>query len=596
MKIEKVWALKPYDEAIAQKIKDDLKISFTFCQLLAQRGITDFETAKKFFRPSLSDLHDPFLMKGMSAAVDTITAALKEGKKIMIFGDYDVDGTTAVATVFDFLRQYAHLKSEEQICYYIPNRYSEGYGLSDKAIDYCHAQNITLMVTLDCGIKSVDKIARAKTLGIDVIVCDHHLPDDEELPNAIAILNPKQADCPYPYKELSGCGIGFKLITALAQKWSLPFDAPANYLDLVATSIAADIVPISGENRVLAFHGMQKVNNNPCLAIKVIKDLVQSKTYFNISDLVFSIAPRINAAGRMDDGNKAVALFIEKDRAKAELLAAALQADNTDRREVDKSISDEALSIMTEEHKKHHRFSTVVFRSHWHKGVVGIVASRLVDHYHKPTIVLTESNDNKITGSARSVPGFNIHDAIASCSDLLDNFGGHFFAAGLTMPKENLQAFKDRFEAYVRDTITEVSLRPQIYIDAPLDLVQINSNFYNILKQFEPFGPENMRPVFYTKGVSNYRNQCYIVKDQHIKFTICQTDSKPIDGIGFNLAHKFDIVGSGVPFDIVYTLELNEFRGVQNLQIKVLDIKASGQNCYGSKNSTELESAAATGV
>lgn len=574
MRLDKVWKFKPYDEKVVHKIQEDLKINRAFCRLLAQRGIHDYESARQFFRPDINHLHDPFLMKGMHIAVDCIDQYIRGGKKIMIFGDYDVDGTTAVATVYDFLLQHAPAPNrEEQLCYYIPHRYSEGYGLSDKAIDLCAEQGISLIITLDCGIKSADKIARAKDMGIDIIVCDHHLPDEDRLPDAKAILNPKQQDCPYPYKELSGCGIGFKLITALSQKWGLAFEHAAEYLDLVATSIAADIVPIDGENRTLAYFGMQKVNTKPCLAIKVIKDLIQSKNIFQISDLVFSIAPRINAAGRMDDGNKAVALFIEKDETRARTLAEALQSDNSDRREVDKSISDEALLIMKEEHEVNEYFSSVVFRPHWHKGVVGIVASRLVDHYYKPTIVLTESNE-KITGSARSVFGFNIHDAIAACSDLLENFGGHYFAAGLTMPKENFGLFKERFEQFVKSTITEVSLLPQILIDTEIDLSQINSNFYGILKQFEPFGPENMRPVFYTKGVSNYRNETRIVKDQHIKFSVCQTDSKRIDGIGFNLAHKFDIINSGQPFDIVYTIEENEWRGMQTLQIKVLDLKA----------------------
>lgn len=574
MRLDKIWKFKSYDEKVVLKIQEDLKISRAFCLLLAQRGIHDYESARQFFRPDISRLHDPFLMKGMYTAVDCIDQYIRSGKKIMVFGDYDVDGTTAVATVYDFLFQHAPSDNRaEQLSYYIPHRYTEGYGLSDKAIDTCAEQGISLIITLDCGIKSVDKIARAKSLGIDIIVCDHHLPDEDSLPDAKAILNPKQQDCPYPYKELSGCGIGFKLITALGQKWDLPFEYATEYLDLVATSIAADIVPIDGENRTLAYFGMQKVNTRPCLAIKVIKDLIQSKNIFQISDLVFSIAPRINAAGRMDDGNKAVALFIEKDETRARTLAEALQSDNSDRREVDKSISDEALLIMKEEHEVNQYFSSVVFRPHWHKGVVGIVASRLVDHYYKPTIVLTESNE-KITGSARSVFGFNIHDAIASCSDLLENFGGHYFAAGLTMPKENFGLFKERFEQFVKTTITEVSLLPQILIDTEIDLAQINSNFYSILKQFEPFGPENMRPVFYTKGVSNYRGETRIVKEQHIKFSVCQTDSKRIDGIGFNLAHKFDIINSGQPFDIVYTVEENEWRGMQTLQIKVLDIKA----------------------
>ncbi|WP_222165684.1 single-stranded-DNA-specific exonuclease RecJ [Edaphocola aurantiacus] len=574
MRLEKRWTFKPTDEPLAQSIQKDLNISLSLCRLLAQRSIRDFASAKHFFRPQLEHLHDPFLMKGMQAAITHIDQTIREGKKIMIFGDYDVDGTTAVAVVYDFLRGNAPDLSKEQLCYYIPHRYNEGYGLSTKAIDECAAQGISLIITLDCGIKSVEKIAYAREKGIGVIVCDHHLPEEGHLPEALAILNPKQSDCPYPFKELSGCGIGFKLISGLAMFWQLDMSLVYNYLDLVATSIAADIVPINGENRILAYFGVEKVNLNPCLAIQVIRELVDTKKVLKVSDLVFVIAPRINAAGRMDDGNKAVALFIEKDYATAQKMAAQLHEDNSDRRLVDKSISDEALLILQEDLGYKDNYSTVLFRPHWHKGVVGIVASRLVDYYYKPTIVLTESN-NKITGSARSVTGFNIHDAIASCSDLLENYGGHYFAAGLTMSKENFEPFRQRFEDIVRQTISTESRCPEILIDTELELSQVNYKLFNILQQFEPFGPDNLRPVFVSRSVTNFRQSCKIVKDQHIKFLINQNGAQPISGIGFNLAYKFDLINSNKPFDIVYTIDENEWNNETSLQLKVLDIRAS---------------------
>lgn len=574
MRLEKRWTFKPTDEPLAQSIQKDLNISISLCRLLAQRSIRDFDSAKHFFRPQLEHLHDPFLMKGMEHAVSHIDQTIREGKKIMIFGDYDVDGTTAVSVVYDFLRSNAPGLSKEQLCYYIPHRYNEGYGLSTKAIDECAAQGISLIITLDCGIKSVEKIAYAREKGVDVIVCDHHLPEEGNLPEALAILNPKQSDCAYPFKELSGCGIGFKLISGLALFWKLDMALVYHYLDLVATSIAADIVPINGENRILAYYGVEKVNKNPCLAIQVIRELVDTKKVLKVSDLVFVIAPRINAAGRMDDGNKAVALFIEKDYATAQKMAAQLHEDNSDRRLVDKSISDEALLILQEDLGYKDNYSTVLFRPHWHKGVVGIVASRLVDYYYKPTIVLTESN-NKITGSARSVTGFNIHDAIASCSDLLENYGGHYFAAGLTMSKENFEPFRQRFEDIVRKTISTESRCPEILIDTELDLSQVNYKLFNILQQFEPFGPDNLRPVFFSRGVTNFRQSCKIVKEQHIKFMLSQNGTQPISGIGFNLAHKFDLINSNKPFDIVYTIDENEWNNETSLQLKILDIRAS---------------------
>lgn len=574
MRLEKRWTFKPTDETLAQSIQKDLNISMSLCRLLAQRNIRDFDSAKYFFRPQLEHLHDPFLMKGMERAVTHIDQTIREGKKIMIFGDYDVDGTTAVSVVYDFLRSNAPGLSKDQLCYYIPHRYNEGYGLSTKAIDECAAQGISLIITLDCGIKSVEKIAYAGKLGVAVIVCDHHLPEEGHLPEALAILNPKQSDCTYPFKELSGCGIGFKLISGLAMFWQLDMALVYHYLDLVATSIAADIVPINGENRILAYFGVEKVNQNPCLAIQVIRELVDTKKVLKVSDLVFVIAPRINAAGRMDDGNKAVALFIEKDYATAQKMAAQLHEDNSDRRLVDKSISDEALMILQEDLGYKDNYSTVLFRPHWHKGVVGIVASRLVDYYYKPTIVLTESN-NKITGSARSVTGFNIHDAIASCSDLLENYGGHYFAAGLTMSKENFEPFRQRFEDIVRKTISTESRCPEILIDTELDLSQVNYKLFNILQQFEPFGPDNLRPVFFSRGVTNFRQSSKIVKDQHIKFMLSQNGTQPISGIGFNLAYKFDLINSNKPFDIVYTIDENEWNNETSLQLKILDIRAS---------------------
>lgn len=573
MRQEKKWEYKPYDQAIVDTIYKDLNINRSICHLLSQRGVTNYETAKNFFRPELTHLHSPFLMKDMEKAVKRIQQAADDGEKIMIFGDYDVDGTTSVAVVYDFLQKNLPNHYNDQLCFYIPHRYNEGYGLSFAAIDKCSANDIKLLVTLDCGIKSVDKIALAAEKGIDVIVCDHHLPGTD-LPQAVAILNPKQEDCSYPYKELSGCGIGYKLISALAEAWDLDMETVYYYLDLVATSIAADIVPITNENRVLTFHGLQRLNKKPSLAIRTIKEIAGVERPLDISDLVFIIAPRINAAGRMDDANKVVSFFIEEDPAVAKQMAEMLHSDNTERKEVDKSISDEALGLLQNDKSNDDRLSTVLYQSHWHKGVVGIVASRLIDHYYRPTIVLTESN-GKITGSARSVVGFNIHDAIYECRDLLDNFGGHFFAAGLTMPMENLEAFKERFEEVVRNSITDKSREPVLLIDAEINLGVIQYKFFNIIKQFEPYGPENLRPVFCSKNVINYRNNCRIVKEQHIRFHVCHENSNAITGIGFNLAHKFDIINQNKPFDMVFTIDENEWHGNKNLQIIVLDIRQS---------------------
>ncbi len=568
MKPEKRWTLKPAKKEHINALYEGLGIHPALCRLLAVRGISSFDSSKDFFRPQLAHLHDPFLMKGMDKAVKRITEAIEWHERILVYGDYDVDGTTSVAVVYSFLKKHYN----GQLEFYIPHRYREGYGISKAGIDYAHANGFTLLITLDCGIKSVELIAYAQSFGIDVIVCDHHTPD-EQLPPALAILNPKQEDCNYPYKELSGCGIGFKLVSALVKQWNLPEEEAYEYLDLVATSIAADIVPMDGENRVLAFYGIQKVNEAPSLGIKTLKDMAGVNRPLSIADLVFVIGPRVNAAGRMDDARKAVELFIEPDPEKILLLAEALQSDNYDRKEIDKSITEEALALIQNDDTMVMRKSTVLYQSHWHKGVVGIVASRLIDYYYRPTIVLTLSND-KVTGSARSVSGFNIYEAIHACRDLLENYGGHFYAAGMTMHPDNVEDFVAKFEEVVAQSIPAELLIPEIEIDADITLKDIKPAFYNIIKQFEPFGPTNLRPVFVTKHVYDYQGYSRVVKEQHIKFVVHQHNGTVVDGIGFGLADKIDIVQKG-PFDMVYTLDENEFNGVTKLQIKVLDIRQS---------------------
>lgn len=566
MQVDKRWTIKSANEQDVDHLHEVLSINPALCRLLAVRGICTYDDAKLFFRPQLEHLHDPFLMNGMQKAVDRITTAIQEKEHILVYGDYDVDGTTSVSIVYSFLRsQYS-----EHLTYYIPHRYREGYGISKAGIDYAHEHGYTLMITLDCGIKSVELIEYAATLDIDVIVCDHHTPD-ETLPPAYAILNPKQEDCNYPYKELSGCGIGYKLICALVTSWNLPADTPLQYLDLVATSIAADIVPIDGENRVLAFYGLKKVNEDPSPGIKTLKELADAKRNMTISDLVFVIGPRVNAAGRMDDAKKAVELFTEQDITKIPELAEALHLDNTDRKEIDKDTTEEALQMLEEDTLTVQRKATVLYHDHWHKGVVGIVASRLIDHYYKPTIVLTQSN-GMVTGSARSVIGFNVYDAIHECRDLLENYGGHFYAAGMTMSPDNVTAFCEKFETVVANTITPDLLVPEIEIDAEIKLAEITPAFFNILQQFEPFGPANMRPVFISRHVFDYKGYSRIVKDQHIRFVVHQHDGAVIDGIGFGLAHKFNIIQNGA-FDVVYTLDENEYNGRTSIQIKVIDIR-----------------------
>lgn len=564
---DKRWTLKPANEKHVQQLCEDLRIHPALCRLLTVRGVTDYESAKSFFRPQITDLHDPYLMKGMRQAVERIAEAVEWHERIMVFGDYDVDGTTSVAVVYSFLKEYY----DGEIGFYVPHRYREGYGISRQGIDHAHANGYTLMITLDCGIKSVELINYAQTLGIDVIVCDHHTPDTI-LPPAYAILNPKQSDCPYPYKELSGCGIGFKLISALAQHWKLPLERVYKYLDLVATSIAADIVPMDGENRVLACYGIKKVNEDPSLSIKTLKAMGNVNRELCISDLVFVIGPRVNAAGRMDDARKAVELFIASDENKIQELAAQLQSDNTDRKEVDKSITEEALALIQGDDVMVRRKSTVLYKEDWHKGVVGIVASRLIEHYYRPTIVLTHSN-GKVSGSARSVSGFNIYEALHECRDLLENYGGHFYAAGMTLHPARVQEFSDRFEEVVSRSIPPELLIPEIEIDAEIKLSDIKQPLYNIIKQFEPFGPTNLRPVFISRNVYDYRGYSKVVKEQHLKFVVHQHGGLILDGIGFFLAHKADVVCNGRPFDMVYTIDECEYNGVWKLQVKVIDVR-----------------------
>ena len=569
---DKRWNIQPFDAVQANALAESLHVKNIYGQLLIQRHIHSYAEAKKFFRPGLEDLHDPFLMKDMSKAVQRIHQAVREKEKILIYGDYDVDGTTAVSTVYSFLHEYyAHTG------YYVPHRYREGYGISFAGIDYAKENNYTLIIALDCGIKAIEKIAYAKSLHIDTIVCDHHLPD-KQLPDAYAILNPKQYNCEYPYKELSGCGIGFKLITALANTWALSDKSFLQYLDLVATSIAADIVPITGENRVLVSFGLKKINTDPIPGLKALTILCKAKHddkyQFRVYDLVFIIAPRVNAAGRMDDAHKAIRLFIEKDFEKALHLAEELHQDNTDRKDLDKNMTEEALSIIESEGLSA-RNSTVLYRSHWHKGVIGIVASRIMETYYRPTIILTQSNE-KVAGSARSVKGFNIYEALHQCHDLLENYGGHFYAAGMTLTPDKVEAFIDRFETVVSSSIDPALLIPEIKIDAVIQLREINNSLYKILEQFEPYGPGNMRPVFMASGVCD-NGYSRIVKQDHIRFEIKQDDSELFNGIGFNLAHKFDMVSSGKPFDICFHIDENDWNGKSHLQLRVLDIRETAK-------------------
>lgn len=567
--MEKRWILKELGHPAAiESLSTGLKINPILINLLAQRGITTYDEAKNFFRPSLDHLHDPFLMKDMDKAVERIEEAIRQREKILVYGDYDVDGTTAVAIVYSFLKSF-----HGDMAYYIPDRYKEGYGISVQGIDWAKENGYTLIIALDCGIKSIDKVAYANELGVDFIICDHHRPGNE-LPAAVAILDPKRNDCNYPYKELSGAGVGFKLVQAISQQNNMPFSQLDQYLDLVAISIAADIVPITGENRTLAYFGLQKVNSQPRPGIKAILELSNFTKELTISDVVFTIAPRINAAGRINHGNKAVELLISKNEDLASFLGDDINENNITRKGLDQQITEHALKIVEEDTSFSARRSTVVYSPDWSKGVIGIVASRLTDKYYRPTIVLTKSN-GYVSGSARSVKDFDIYNALESCSDLLDQFGGHMYAAGLTMKEENIEPFRERFESIVSSTITEAMLTREVEVDCVLSLTDITPAFYKILKQFAPFGPGNMAPLFQSDGVrDNGRGR--VVGNNHLKLSLQQDKKQGIyDGIGFQLGHHHPLIESEA-FNVVYHIEENNFNGRTTLQLNIKDLKFMG--------------------
>jgi single-stranded-DNA-specific exonuclease len=564
--MNKRWSvrMKPGNADVI-KLASELNIDPVLSALLIHRGVTNFDEAKYFFRPDLRHLHDPFLMADMEKAIERIEKAVASKEKILVYGDYDVDGTTAVSLVYSFFK-----KLHDDIEYYIPDRYLEGYGISTKGIDYAAGNGFTLIIALDCGIKSVDKIAYANTKSVDFIICDHHLPGSE-LPDAIAVLDPKRSDCNYPYKELSGCGIGFKLIQAYAEKNDIPFEDVACYLDLAAISVACDIVHITGENRTLAHFGLQKINNDPCIGVKSLMGVAGRNGNYAISDIVFGLGPRINAAGRIDDAKHAVELLIACDEAKATEKGMLINVKNTERKGHDQNITDEALSIIENDEAMINRKSTVVFNENWHKGVIGIVASRLTEKYYRPTIVLTRSNGH-VAGSARSVLGYDLYEALYECKDLLIQFGGHKYAAGLTMEPENIDAFSEKFEQVVCATIKPEQLVQEILIDAELELKKIEPKFFRILNQFAPFGPENMAPVFLSKGV-RVNGYAGLVGEAHLKMSVMQGGSPSFESIGFGLGNCLAEVSNGKPFDICYTIEENIWRDRRSIQLNIKGIR-----------------------
>ena len=559
------WTLKPKpDLERVKELQKSLQIDEAIASLLVQRGINTYEDAKYFFRPSLEDLHDPFLMKDMDKAVQRVELAIANNENILVYGDYDVDGTTAVSLVSSYL-----LSKYTNVATYIPDRYDEGYGISIKGIDFANDNDFSLIIALDCGIKAIDKVRYASERGIDFIICDHHRPGDN-IPEAVAVLDPKRNDCEYPFKELCGCGVGFKLIQALASEEGKTTEDLVEYLDLVATAIGADIVPITGENRVLAYFGLQVINEAPRAGFKAIIDQVKKDT-LTVTDVVFIIAPRINAAGRMKHGQYAVNLLTEINLEKATQLAEEIEAFNTDRRDADKRITEEALQQI-EEQKEQENFTTVVYNESWHKGVIGIVASRLIETYYRPTLVFTKSGE-KLAASARSVKGFDVYNALESCSEHIEQFGGHKYAAGLTLKEENYEAFKLAFESIVSSTIENHMLTPEVTIDTQITLDQITPKFYRILSQFAPFGPGNMTPVFMTSSLKDTGyGKCVGEDDKHLRVTVTQNKTKFV-GIGFGLGDKIDVISNRKSFKAAYSIDENHWNGEISLQLKLRDIK-----------------------
>ncbi len=561
------WTLKPKPDPITvNALADKLGVGVPVSKLLVQRGITTFEEAKKFFRPDLKLLHDPFLMKDMDKAVERIQLAMENDENIMVYGDYDVDGTTSVALMSSYLKfRYPNVAT------YIPDRYEEGYGVSYKGIDYAADNDISLIIALDCGIKAIEKVAYAREKGVDFVICDHHRPGSE-IPDAVAVLDPKREDCNYPYDELCGCGVGFKLIQAITQKNNEPEETLLPYLDLVATAIGADIVPITGENRILAYHGLHVINVAPR---RGIKSLLGDRKNVSITDVVFIVAPRINAAGRMKHGLHAVNLLTEEDEEISKKYAEEIEAYNTDRRSADKTITEEAKRQIIEQ-KEEKRLTTVVYDENWHKGVIGIVASRLTETWYRPTLVFTRSGE-RLAASARSVKGFDVYEALEGCKDHIEQFGGHKYAAGLTLMESEYLNFKNKFEQVVAETIDRNLLTPEITIDEELNLKDITPKFYRILKQFAPFGPGNMSPVFMTRGLTDTGfGKCVGEDKTHLKCQVKQEGSKvTFDVIGFNLGDKLDLIKEGKKFDAVYSLDENTWNGNTKIQLKLKDIRES---------------------
>ena len=577
------------DESLAEDLSKRLAIEKPLAQLLISRGITSVEQANDFFNPDISKLHDPFLMKDMDKAVERLSRAVINNEKIMVYGDYDVDGTSAVALLYSFLCEIIGTEASKFVDFYIPDRYLEGYGISEEGVEYCYEKGIDLLISLDCGIKANDKIDIANKYGIDVIVCDHHLEGDA-LPNAVAVLDPKRKDCPYPYKELSGCGVGFKLIQGYCKQFDLPDELWLSRMDLVAISIASDIVAITGENRILAHYGLEIINKFPRMGIKSILEQAGIKIHFplkeetifsrviSITDLVFYVGPRINAAGRMKSGKESVRLFIVEDEDKSADIGNTINTQNEARKEKDRNATEEAIQTIKTSHEYEKRKSIVIYNPNWFKGIIGIVASRLVEEFYKPTIVLTRSSNGLITGSARSVKEFNIYEGIDSCSDLLEDFGGHKFAAGLSMKEENLEEFTERFEQFVAENLDEDAYIPEINVDLPLDLSEITPSFVANLNRFAPFGPGNMAPIFQTNGVvEDGSGKVVGNKGKHIKMRVLYPDKAtiPFDGIGYNLNEKFDLITNKTKFDIVYHVEENTWNNKTTIQLNIKDIRTS---------------------